>query len=119
MSNQSVGLERIIKAWRYSVAGLTVTWKNEAAFRQELVLFGIATVVTLLIDATAVERVLLISSLGLVLVVELINSAIEACIDRIGSEYHQLSGAAKDIGSAAVLISLMLAAITWLIILIG
>ncbi|MGB0467675.1 MAG: diacylglycerol kinase [Pontibacterium sp.] len=122
MDNQEVppahtGIKRIMKASQYSMKGLAFAWKSEAAFRQEVVLFILALVAAFALDVSTVERVLLILSVGMVIVVELLNSAVEACVDRIGPEYHKLSGAAKDIGSAAVLISLLLAGLTWILIL--
>lgn len=111
------GLARLINALGYSCQGFTFAWRTQEAFRQDVLLFIVAGMVALLLDVTAVERVLLIGSVGLVLIVELLNSAVEACIDRIGAEFHALSGAAKDMGSAAVLVSLLMAAITWAIIL--
>ena len=107
MANNTTGFTRIIKAAGYSWKGLRAAWINEAAFRQE----GVAV----LLDA--ITRVLLISSVMLVMIVEILNSAIEAGVDRIGSEYHELSGRAKDMGSAAVLIAIIVAVITWCILL--
>lgn len=111
--NQTGGLLRIWKAWLYSLAGIRATWKNEAAFRQEIVLSLILVPSAFWYGTTAVERVLLIGSCLIVLVVELLNSAIETAIDRIGEDRHRLSGRAKDMGSAAVLISLLLVILTW------
>ena len=110
------GVERIIKATAFSVSGLRAAWVNEAAFRQECVLAAVLIPVAFWIGQSAVERALLIGSCLLVLVVELINSAIETSIDRIGVEQHPLSGRAKDLGSAAVLMSLALTATVWLLI---
>ena len=103
----------------YSLQGLKAAWRNEAAFRQEGVLFIILAVIALLMPVGVVEKVLLIGSVGLVLIVELLNSAIEAVVDRVGSEWHELSGRAKDIGSAAVFVALLLMAFTWLLIIGG
>ncbi|CNE53588.1 diacylglycerol kinase [Yersinia nurmii] len=113
MANQSTGLTRIYKAAGYSVKGLTAAWKNEAAFRQEAVVAVIAIILAFWLDVGAIERILLIGSVVLVVVVEIINSAIEAVVDRIGSELHELSGRAKDMGSAAVLITILLAVFIW------
>jgi diacylglycerol kinase (ATP) len=110
------GLKRVIKAVGYSCQGIVYAWRNEAAFRQETVLFIIATIVALLSSTSAIEKVLLIFSVGFVVVVEILNSAIEAIVDRFGGEYHSLSKAAKDMGSAGVFISLFLAGITWALI---
>jgi diacylglycerol kinase (ATP) len=100
----------------YSVSGLRAAWVNEAAFRQECVLAAALVPIAFWIGPTAVERALLIGSCLLVLVVELINSAIEVTIDRIGINRHPLSGRAKDLGSAAVLVSLAMTATVWLLI---
>ncbi len=110
------GVERIIKATAFSASGLRAAWVNEAAFRQECALAAVLIPIAFWIGPSAVERALLIGSCLLVLVVELINSAIETSIDRIGVDQHPLSGRAKDLGSAAVLMSLVLTATVWLLI---
>lgn len=110
------GVYRIFKATGYSMQGLKAAWKFEAAIRQELLLLLIFIPFALLSDCSAVEKSLLIISLALVLIVELLNSAIEAAVDRIGPELHELSGRAKDIGSAAVFITLIMMTSVWLII---
>jgi diacylglycerol kinase (ATP) len=115
-ATQHSGIRRIIRAAAFSAAGLRAAWANEAAFRQECVLAALLTPLAFWIAPTAVERSLLIGSCVLVLVIELINSAIEAAIDRIGLDQHVLSGRAKDLGSAAVLVSLALAVAVWLLI---
>ena len=107
------GIRRIVNATRYSANGLRAAWQNEAAFRQELVLALLLVPIAIWLGQTAFERLLLICSCLLVLLVELINSAIEATVDRIGSEQHELSGRAKDLGSAAVLVSLVIVVLTW------
>jgi len=109
----NTGIERIVRATRYSAQGLAHAWRHEAAFRQEIVLLLVMTPVGLWLGASPVERTLLIGSLVLVLIVELLNSAIETAIDRVGSEDHELSGRAKDLGSAAVMLSLLLAGAIW------
>jgi diacylglycerol kinase (ATP) len=109
----NTGIGRILRAARFSSQGLASAWKNEAAFRQELLLIVVLLPVAVWLGQTALERAVLIGSLMFVLVVELINSAIEAAIDRHGDELHELSGRAKDMGSAAVLISLLLVAVVW------
>jgi len=111
------GITRIVKAMRVSWQGLTGAFREEAAFRQELALAVVVIPLGLWLGHDGVERALLIAPMFLVLVVELINSAIEATIDRIGIERHTLSGLAKDIGSAAVLMSLLLLTVVWLLIL--
>ena len=110
-------MARIVAAGGYSMQGLKAAYRHEAAFRQECWLLAILLPVALVWNVGPVEKVLLIGSLMLVPIVELLNSAIESVVDRIGPEYHELSGRAKDIGSAAVLLTLLLAAITWGLIL--
>ncbi|EKO3987480.1 diacylglycerol kinase [Vibrio fluvialis] len=112
------GLRRIIKAAKYSFQGFQAALKHEAAVRQELALLLILTPVSLLLDVTNIEKVLLIGSLFIILITELLNSAVEAIVDRVGTEYHELSGRAKDIGSAAVFVALANAAVVWGIILL-
>jgi diacylglycerol kinase (ATP) len=107
------GLRRIWNAMFYSLQGITAAWQHEAAFRQEAALCIIMIPLAFLVGDTAVERALLAGTCLLVLVTELLNSAIEAIVDRIGSEQHELSGRAKDIGSAAVFISLCSVGLTW------
>jgi diacylglycerol kinase (ATP) len=109
----NTGIGRILRATKFSAQGLAAAWKNEAAFRQELILVVILLPAAFWLGQTALERAVLIGSLFLVLIVELINSAIEAAIDRHGDEQHELSGRAKDMGSAAVFISLLIIATTW------
>ena len=111
------GIKRIFRATGFSMQGLKLAWQSEAAFRQELILVLFMLPVALLVDVPMVERILLIMTLMIVLIVELLNSAIEAVVDRIGHEIHPLSGQAKDIASAAVFIALALCGITWLLIL--
>ena len=110
------GWLRLRQAVRYSMRGLRSAFRHEAAFRQEVVAVVILAPVAVFFPFSSVERVLLIGSLLLVLIVELLNSGIEAAIDRISAEDHPLSGHAKDVGSAAVMLSLVLAALTWLAI---
>jgi diacylglycerol kinase (ATP) len=107
------GLRRIINATRYSLKGFKSAIKNEAAFRQELILLIVAYITVMLIEFSIYERILLLGSIGVVMIVELINSAIECVVDRIGSERHELSGRAKDYGSAAVFLSLLLTVTLW------
>lgn len=111
------GLKRIFSALRYSLDGLKTAWRHEHAFRQELVLFGAGVTAALALPLSAFERLLLIGVLGLVLIVELINSALEAVVDRISLDTHPLSKNAKDFGSAAVLLSCMLAGAAWAVVL--
>ncbi|WP_289077675.1 diacylglycerol kinase [uncultured Parasutterella sp.] len=111
------GLRRLINATRYSAQGFKAAWKTEDAFRQESVLTVILIPVAVLLPVSLVYKLLLISSVILVLIVEVLNSAIEAVVDRFGGEIHPLSGKAKDLGSAAVFLALTLAIITWVSIL--
>ncbi|CUZ88697.1 MULTISPECIES: diacylglycerol kinase [Serratia] len=113
MANQATGLTRIIKAAGYSYKGLSAAWQHEAAFRQELVVTVLAIILAVWLDVGAIARILLIGSVALVMIVEILNSAIEAVVDRIGSEHHELSGRAKDMGSAAVLLAIVLALFVW------
>ncbi|WP_435946545.1 diacylglycerol kinase [Dryocola sp. BD586] len=113
MANNTAGFTRIIKAAGYSWKGLRAAWINEAAFRQEGVAAVIAIAVACGLDVDAITRILLIGSVVLVMIVEILNSAIEALVDRVGTDYHELSGRAKDMGSAAVLIAIILAVATW------
>ena len=107
------GMRRVVHATRYSAQGLLHAWRHEAAFRQEIGLFVIALPAALWLGQTAMERIALIAPLLIVLIVELLNSAVEAAIDRVGAEHHELSGRAKDLGSAAVFLSLVLAGVIW------
>ena len=111
------GLKRIFSAFFYSIDGLKAAWKHEHAFRQELGLFVAGTLVALVLKVSAFEKLVLIAVLVLVLIVELINSAVEAVVDRISLERHPLSKNAKDFGSAAVLLACLLAAATWAVVL--
>lgn len=111
------GLKRIFSAFGYSMAGFKSAWRSEHAFRQELFVVVIATIAALLLPVPAWQKLLLIAVFVLVLIVELINSAIEAVVDRVSLERNPLSKNAKDFGSAAVLLTLMLALATWLVIL--
>ncbi len=118
MANNATGLVRIVKAAGYSWKGIRAAWRHEAAFRQEAVAALIAIVIACWLDVDAVSRVLLIGSVVMVIIVEILNSAIEAVVDRIGSEIHPLAGRAKDMGSAAVLLSILLAIFVWAMLLI-
>lgn len=108
---------RVIRALGYSLQGLRAAYKKESAFRQELILAAVLVPCGLWLGRNGVERALLIGSVLLVLIVELLNSSVEATVDRIGAEPHKLSGRAKDMGSAAVLIALLLLTATWGLIL--
>ncbi len=111
-----MGWSRIWHATRYSANGLRAAFANEEAFRQELLIAVVMTPAGLWLGRSAAERALLVGSLLLTLIVELLNSAVEATIDRIGLERHELSGRAKDMGSAAVFLALVLTGTVWLLI---
>jgi len=113
---QTGGWRRVVNATRFSWAGLGYAWREESAFRQELVLALLLAPVALWLGGSAVERALMIGSLMLVLMAELLNSAIEAVVDRVSAEHHPLAGAAKDLGSATVFIGLWNVIIIWAII---
>jgi diacylglycerol kinase (ATP) len=109
----NTGFRRLVNATFFSFAGLRAAWRNEAAFRQECALAAVLTPAAFWVGQTAVERSLLIGACWLVLIVELLNSAVEAVVDRVGTDHHKLSGRAKDLGSAAVFVSLALTALVW------
>ena len=113
------GLRRVLNAAHYSLAGLAAAVRHEDAFRQELILVVLLTPLALWLGDTGVERALLIGSLIVVLIVELLNSAVEATVDRISFESHRLAKRAKDIGSAAVMLSLVNAGAVWLLIILS
>lgn len=113
-----IGMTRIIKAAGYSLAGIKAAWKHEAAFRQETLTVAVFLPLGLFLGQNGIERAMLAASLLMVMVTELLNSAVEAVVDRVGPEYHPLSERAKDLGSAAVFVSIALAVIVWALILI-
>ena len=113
------GLLRVMRAVGASANGLVGAFREEAAFRQELALATLVIPLALWLGHSGVERALLIAPMLLVLIVELLNSAIEATVDRIGFERHQLAGLAKDIGSAAVFVSFVVLVAVWLLVLVG
>jgi diacylglycerol kinase (ATP) len=112
------GVTRVLRAFGNSLKGFRGAFREEAAFRQELGLAVIVIPLGLWLGETGVERALLVAPVLLILIVELLNSAIEATVDRIGMERHQLSGLAKDIGSAAVMLSFFLLGTVWLLVLL-
>ncbi len=112
-------LEHLFHASKWSIAGLKAAWQFEVAFRIEVIASFIILPLALYWGETAIEQVILCVSWLLVLVVELLNSAIEAVVDRIGTEFHELSGRAKDLGSAAVFMSNFIFAGTWALILLA
>ena len=111
------GLGRILPAMGYALAGLKSAYQHEHAFRQELVVVIIGTVVALVLNISAYQKLFLISVLVFVLIVELFNSAIEAVVDRISLERHPLSKNAKDMGSAAVMLAIFMAVAAWAVVL--
>jgi diacylglycerol kinase (ATP) len=113
-----VGWSRLLNAFGNTNRGLAGAWREEAAFRQECALAVVLVPLGLWLAGNGIERVLLVGPVILVLVVELLNSAIEAVVDRIGEERHALSGLAKDLGSAAVFGSFVLLAFSWAMVLI-
>ncbi|TXI76963.1 MAG: diacylglycerol kinase [Dechloromonas sp.] len=107
------GLTRLINALGYSRDGLAAAWKNEAAFREEVLLAAIAIPLAIVLGKTGIERALLIGAILLILIVEILNSGLEAVVDKASPEKHELAKRAKDMGSAAVLLSLVNAAVIW------
>lgn len=119
MAGQNLtGIARLNAAWQNSMAGFKACWAYEEAFRQEVIISSIGIPLGLYLGETSIEQVLLIGSLLLLMIIELLNSAIEATVDRIGIEHHDLSGRAKDIASAAVLLGVLLTGSTWFLLLI-
>lgn len=113
------GITRLINALRYSLDGLRAAYRHEDAFRQEIWLAAVMIPLALYLPASAIGKALMIGSILLVLIVELLNSAIEATVDRVSLERHRLAKRAKDIGSAAVLIALINVVVTWSLVLLG
>lgn len=111
------GVKRIFSAFSYSMDGFKAAWRNEHAFRQELLLVIPGVIVALLLPLPPLRKLALVAVLLLILIVELINSAIEAVVDRVSFEHHPLSKNAKDLGSAAVFLAIVLAGATWAVIL--
>ena len=109
----NTGIRRIVNATFFSLAGLRAAWLHESAFRQETLLCAVLIPAAFWLGQTAVERALLVGSCLLVLIVELLNSGVEAVVDRVGDEHHDLAGRAKDLGSAAVFVSLALVVVVW------
>jgi diacylglycerol kinase (ATP) len=110
------GARRLLNALRYSCSGFRHAVRHQAALRQELVLLAVLTPVSLVLRISPLEKLALVLSLLLVILVEFLNTAIEAAVDRISTERHPLAGLAKDLGSAAVLVSLVMAAAAWAVI---
>ena len=112
------GIKRLANAFTYSVAGTLAAFKHEDAFRQEVILSIILIPLAIYLGQTAIEQAIMISSILLIIIVELLNSSLEATVDRISVKRHKLSKRAKDIGSAAVFFSLVNAAVIWFLILV-
>ena len=113
MKPGKTGITRILDATGYSMSGIRAAWKNEAAFRQEVVGGLVMLLLSFFIAADPLQWLLLVFPLLILLIVELINSALESVVDRIGPEKHELSGRTKDMGSAAVFFSLVLVVVSW------
>ncbi len=111
------GFTRVFRAFGYSLQGFRHAWREEAAFRQEVVLSAVLAPLGVYLGHSGVERALLLTPVLLILVVETINSALEATVDRSGMERHPLAGMAKDMGSAAVMLSFILLGTVWLLVL--
>ena len=118
MAVRTLDMGRIVRAAKYSFAGLRSAVTSEAAFRQELILGVLLTPAAIWLGENGVERALMIGVLLIVLIVELLNSAIEAAVDRVGEEPHDLSRRAKDLGSAAVFVSLIAVPVVWGLVLL-
>ena len=115
--HKPTGITRLLRAFGYSFLGFQHAWREEAAFRQEVALSMLVIPLGLYLGRSGVERALLVSPMLLILVVEILNSAVEAVVDRSGTERHPLAGMAKDMGSAAVMLSFGLLGTVWLLIL--
>ena len=113
------GLTRLWNALGYSRDGLGAAWKNEAAFREEVLLAAITIPLAFYLGKTGIERALMVGSIILILIVEILNSGLEAVVDKASPEKHELAKRAKDMGSAAVLLSLINAAVIWALVLLG
>ncbi len=113
----TTGLRRLINATRYSLSGFAEAARREDAFRQELILAAVLVPLGLALGVNGIERALLVGSVLLVLIIELLNSAVEATVDRVSLDAHDLARRAKDLGSAAVMLSLVNAAVVWLLVL--
>lgn len=113
MKAGNTGFKRVWHATRYSVQGLVFAFKNESAFRQELAALVLMVPLAIYLGNNEIEWILMIGSCLIVIIVELLNSAVEAVVDRVGDEFHTLSGIAKDLGSAAVFVSIGLLIMVW------
>lgn len=119
MHPKNRGSLRFVNATIYSLKGLKAAYQSESAIRQELAAICVLIPLALWLDVSIVEKLLMISSLFLVIIVELLNTAVEAVVDRVGYDTHELSGKAKDVGSAAVFVSLLLVGLIWLVVIIN
>ena len=113
MANSARGVTRLIKACGYSFKGLRAGWQHEEAFREEVILALLLLPLAFWVGRDALDYAVLIATLVLVLITEILNSAIEALTDRVSEEHHELSGRAKDLGSAAVFLALALVVVVW------
>ena len=113
---EHTGIKRIASAARFSAAGITEAWRNEKSFRLELALTFVLTPLAFWVGTTAAERCLLIGSCLILLITELLNTAVETATDRVSFEHHELSRLAKDLGSAAVFIAVLLVGLVWILI---
>jgi diacylglycerol kinase (ATP) len=112
-----IGMTRFLRAFSYSFQGFAHAWREEAAFRQEVILSALVIPLGVFLGRSGAERALLVSPMLLILVVEILNSAVEAVVDRSGTDRHPLAGMAKDMGSAAVMLSFILLGTVWLLVL--
>lgn len=110
------GLRRLLNATRYSMQGFAAAWRKEAAFREEVLLCAVLVPLALWLPVSAFEKLVLVQATLFVPLVEILNSAVEAAVDRFGPEIHPLSGYAKDLGSAAVFMALFMAALAWIVV---
>lgn len=113
------GIKRLLWAAKFSMQGFASCWKHESAFRQEMLLVAVTVPLALWLGTNGLERALMVAVVLLIPIVELLNTGVENLVDRIGAEPHDLSGRAKDVGSAAVLLSIILAIVVWVLILTG
>jgi diacylglycerol kinase (ATP) len=115
-NSDAKGMRRLLNAFRYTFAGFRAAWLNEEAFREEIIIAIFVVPLGLWLGTSGTQRAILVGIYFLIPLTELINSAIEAIVDRMGPERHELSGRAKDLGSAAVFLSICIALIVWIII---
>jgi diacylglycerol kinase (ATP) len=118
-AKKKTGIRRIIAATKYSIDGLKLAAKTESAFKQELVASVFLLPLAIWLGENAIEQSLLIASVVMIMIVELLNTAVEAVVDRVSSDFHELSRQAKDLGSAAVFLSINLAILVWMLLLLN